>query len=290
MAATDNDLSRERFGFTVFLSACFHAIVILGVGFTYLEEINSESAIEITLAQYRSDIAPDDADFLAQENQAGSGTLDEKAAPSTPFESDFNDDDIEEVQPIPQIPDRENDAEVQDAAVVTSASNEEQTRQLIEQNVPEQDATQSVQSSSDELSLSIASLRAQLDLQRQAYAKRPRKYTISSASTKKNQDALYLDNWRKRIEAIGNLNYPDAARRQQLYGNLRLLVSILPDGVVEEIRILQSSGHSILDQAALGIVQLAAPFQPFPDELRETVDIRLVWPRVVDRHYIGSQR
>tara|TARA_B100000959_G_scaffold121685_1_gene127832 strand:+ start:724 stop:1599 length:876 start_codon:yes stop_codon:yes gene_type:complete len=273
MAATDNDLSRERFGFTVFLSACFHAIVILGVGFTYLEEINSESAIEITLAQYRSDIAPDDADFLAQENQAGSGTLDEKAAPSTPFESDFNDDDIEEVQPIPQIPDRENDAEVQDAAVVTSASNEEQTRQLIEQNVPEQDATQSVQSSSDELSLSIASLRAQLDLQRQAYAKRPRKYTISSASTKKNQDALYLDNWRKRIEAIGNLNYPDAARRQQLYGNLRLLVSILPDGVVEEIRILQSSGHSILDQAALGIVQLAAPFQPFPDELRETVDI-----------------
>ncbi len=273
MAATDNDLSRERFGFTVFLSACFHAIVILGVGFTYLEEINSESAIEITLAQYRSDIAPDDADFLAQENQAGSGTLDEKAAPSTPFESDFNDDDIEEVQPIPQIPDRENDAEVQDAAVVTSASNEEQTRQLIEQNVPEQDATQSVQSSSDELSLSIASLRAQLDLQRQAYAKRPRKYTISSASTKKSQDALYLDNWRKRIEAIGNLNYPDAARRQQLYGNLRLLVSILPDGVVEEIRILQSSGHSILDQAALGIVQLAAPFQPFPDELRETVDI-----------------
>ncbi|HJO11138.1 MAG TPA: energy transducer TonB, partial [Gammaproteobacteria bacterium] len=159
------------------------------------------------------------------------------------------------------------------AAVVTSASNEEQTRQLIEQNVPEQDATQSVQSSSDELSLSIASLRAQLDLQRQAYAKRPRKYTISSASTKKSQDALYLDNWRKRIEAIGNLNYPDAARRQQLYGNLRLLVSILPDGVVEEIRILQSSGHSILDQAALGIVQLAAPFQPFPDELRETVDI-----------------
>ena len=273
MAATDNDLSRERFGFTVFLSACFHAIVILGVGFTYLEEINSESAIEITLAQYRSDIAPDDADFLAQENQAGSGTLDEKAAPSTPFESDFNDDDIEEVQPIPQIPDRENDAEVQDAAVVTSASNEEQTRQLIEQNVPEQDATQSVQSSSDELSLSIASPRAQLDLQRQAYAKRPRKYTISSASTKKSQDALYLDNWRKRIEAIGNLNYPDAARRQQLYGNLRLLVSILPDGVVEEIRILQSSGHSILDQAALGIVQLAAPFQPFPDELRETVDI-----------------
>ena len=94
MTAEDDELSRERFGFTVFLSACVHAIIILGVGFTYLEELNSEPALEITMAQYRSEIAPDDADFLAQENQIGSGVLDEAAAPSTPYESDFNADEI----------------------------------------------------------------------------------------------------------------------------------------------------------------------------------------------------
>ena len=79
MTAEDDELSRERFGFTVFLSACVHAIIILGVGFTYFEELNSEPALEITMAQYRSEIAPDDADFLAQENQIGSGVLDEAA-------------------------------------------------------------------------------------------------------------------------------------------------------------------------------------------------------------------
>ena len=92
MTTADDDLSNERFGFTVFLSICVHAIIILGVGFSYLEELNSQTTLEVTMAQYRSELAPEDADFLAQENQTGSGVLDEAAAPSTPFESDFNDD------------------------------------------------------------------------------------------------------------------------------------------------------------------------------------------------------
>ena len=66
MAIEDEELSRERFGFTVFLSACVHAIIVFGLGFSYLGELNSEPALEITMAQYRSEIAPDDADFLAQ--------------------------------------------------------------------------------------------------------------------------------------------------------------------------------------------------------------------------------
>ena len=101
MAMEENELSSERFGFTVFLSACVHAILILGIGFTYLTESSSEPALEITLAQYRSELAPEDADFLAQENQLGSGVLDEAAATSTPFESDFNADTIQEVLPVP---------------------------------------------------------------------------------------------------------------------------------------------------------------------------------------------
>ena len=273
MATSDEALSRERFGFTVFLSACVHAIIILGVGFTYLEELNSEPALEITMAQYRSEFAPDEADFLAQEKQIGSGTLDSPAAPSTPFKSDFNDEVIQEVVPIPQAPEIVNEIEVRDAAIVSSIQNEQQVQQQLDEIEPEDEKPLSEESTPDDLSLAIASLQAQLDLQRQAYAKRPRKYTISSASTKKSHDALYLNNWRRRIEAVDNINYPLAARQQQLYGSLRMLVVLFPNGKVSEIQILQSSGHSLLDQAAVKIVNMAAPFDPFPEAMRAEADI-----------------
>ncbi len=273
MASTEETLSRERFGFTVFLSACVHAIIILGVSFSYLEELSSEPVLEITMTQYRSEFTPDDVDYLAQENQIGSGTLDSKAAPSTPFESGFNDQLIQEVVPARQAPEIVNDTEVRDVAVISSFQNEQQVQQLLDELEPEQEKLLSDQSTPDELSTAIASLQAQLDLQRQAYAKRPRRYTISSASTKKSHDALYLDNWRRRIEAVGNSNYPTEARRQQLYGSLRLLVALLANGKVSEIQILQSSGHSILDQAAVEIVNMAAPFDPFPEAMRAEADI-----------------
>jgi protein TonB len=144
-------------------------------------------------------------------------------------------------------------------------------QQLKEQ--PEEELPITEETSADELSSAIASLQAQLDRQRQEYARRPRKYTISSASTKKSQDALYLDTWRRRIEAVGNVNYPEPARRQEIYGSLRLLVAILPDGDVDDIQILQSSGFSVLDQAAIDIVRMAAPFAPFPEEMLQNVDI-----------------
>jgi protein TonB len=273
MENSDEDVSKERFGFTVFLSACVHGILILGVGFTYLDELNSEPALEITLAQYRSEMAPDDADFLAQENQVGSGTIDESVAPSTPFESDFNADTIQEVVPVPRTTSVSNLIESQDAAVITAVQNTAQINQQLEEMPPEEELALSDESTEEDLSLAIASLQAQLDRQRQEYARRPRKYTISSASTKKSQDALYLDTWRRRIEAVGNVNYPDQARRNRLYGSLRLLVAILPDGKVDGIQILQSSGHTMLDQAAIRIVEMASPFAPFPDEMLANVDI-----------------
>lgn len=269
---TESEISKERFGFTIFLSACVHAIIILGIGFTYLEEINSEPALEITMAQYRSEFAPEDADFLAQENQIGSGVLDESAAPSTPFLSDFHADTIQEVQPVPRRMEQVNPVQLQDMTVIATTQQSNRVNELLEEAVDEQVPVAEIESP-QELSLAIASLRAQLDLRRQEFSKRPRRYTISSASTKKSQDALYLDNWRRRIEAVGNLNYPDAARRQQLYGSMRLLVAILPDGSVADVQVLQSSGHVLLDNAALEIVNLAAPFEPFPAAMRAEADI-----------------
>ncbi|MDP1932851.1 MAG: TonB family protein [Gammaproteobacteria bacterium] len=269
----NTDLSKERFGFTIFLSACLHIMLIAGVGFSFLEETNSAPAIEITLAQYRSDVAPDQADFIAQENQSGSGSLDTAAAPSTPIEAEFHDEVIQQVDPIPQAPAPNQQVEPTDLALLTSTTAELSIEQQLEEDAPETDNPLSEQATPEELSLAIASLQAQLDLQQQEYAKRPRKYTISSASTQKRHDALYLDSWRKRIEAVGNLNYPEQARSQEIFGSLRMLVALRPNGSVQEIRILQSSGQRVLDEAAVQIVSLAAPFDPFPPELQADVDI-----------------
>ena len=273
MVSIDNELSKERFGFTFFLSACVHAIIILGVGFTYLEELKSEPALEITIAQYRSELKSDEADFLAQENQIGSGILEEQAAPSTPFESDFNDDVIQEVVPVRSSPEIFNEFKLQDIALVSSIYSDAQMQNLLKELDTEGEKRIAEEVTPEDLSLEIASLQTQLDRQRQAYAKRPRRYTISSASTKKSHDALYLDNWRRRIEAVGNINYPDQARRQQIYGSLRMLVALLPDGQVVGIQILQSSKHSILDSAAIEIIHLAVPFDLFPQAMRPQLDI-----------------
>ncbi len=269
----DPEIAKERFGFTIFMSACIHIMLIMGVGFTFLDETSSAPAIEITLAQYRSDQAPEEADFIAQENQTGSGVLETAAAPASPFQSEFHDDVIQQVLPVPQAPMPNQQERETDLAVLTARVSDEQINQQLEENAVESDNPLSELSTPEELSLAIASLQAQLDLQQQAYAKRPRRYTISSASTQKRADALYLDTWRKRIETVGNLNYPTQARQQEIYGSLRMMVALRPNGSVQEIRILQSSGHRVLDEAAVNIVQLSAPFEAFPAELRGEVDI-----------------
>ena len=92
---------------------------------------------------------------------------------------------------------------------------------------------------------------------------------IDAAAPETVTDAYYLDAWRRKVERIGQLNYPQEARQRQLYGTLRLLVSIEPDGALRDVRLLASSGHDVLDEAALGIVRLAAPFAPLPPAMQE---------------------
>tara|TARA_B100001057_G_scaffold203921_1_gene204643 strand:+ start:125 stop:955 length:831 start_codon:yes stop_codon:yes gene_type:complete len=257
----------------VFLSACAHAMLILGVGFTYFGENRDNSSIEVTIAQYRSRITPDDAEFIAQENQAGSGSQSEPTPTSSPFISDFNDAAINEILPAPeaQVP---SETPEQTGLTKLSTTNGEPTVAQQRDN-PKQEKRQALseQSTSEELSLAIASLQAQLDFRKQALAQQPRKYTISSASARKSHEASYLDAWRRRVEAVGNINYPIQARQQQVYGNVRMLISINASGQIGETQILQSSGSSLLDQAAVDIVNLAAPFETFPDELKAEADI-----------------
>lgn len=121
-------------------------------------------------------------------------------------------------------------------------------------------------------SLDIALLEAQISKQQDDYQKRPKRKYIG-ARTQEYRFAAYVESWRQKVEKIGNLNYPELAKDQGLYGQLRMTVSIKSDGSIESIEINRSSGHKVLDEAAERIVRMAAPYAPFPEDIRKDTDI-----------------
>lgn len=121
-------------------------------------------------------------------------------------------------------------------------------------------------------SFALASLNAELQQRLDSRAQRPRRKYIS-ANTREYRFAAYMEAWRAKVERIGNINYPNEAREKSLSGNLLLDVAINPDGSVREITVRRSSGHKVLDDAAIRIVELAAPYAAFPDNIREEVDV-----------------
>ncbi len=121
-------------------------------------------------------------------------------------------------------------------------------------------------------SLAMASLSAEIDRRLQAYAKRPKRKWIT-AKTREHKYAAYMEAWRQKVERVGNLNYPDEARRANLSGNLLLDVALRPDGSIDEIILRRSSGKKVLDDAAIRIVNLAAPFARFPKNIAAETDI-----------------
>ncbi len=264
--------ANDRFMFTFFLAAVLHGILILGVSFTLPPPKTTAETLEITLAHNKSETTPEDADFLAQMNQQGSGTLEEKAVVSTTEIAAFEDNLVREIDPIQQQASQtpiKHSAEKQLSTTTTSLFK-------TAKNPEEKELEQTEQISAIAMlqrSLEIASLEAQLSDKKQVHAKRPRKRQLTAASTKAAQDAAYLDSWRKRIERFGNLYYPPELKRKDIFGSLRLMVAVKADGSVHEIRILKSSGKRVLDDAAKHIVQRSAPFAPFPPDIAENTDI-----------------
>ena len=111
--------------------------------------------------------------------------------------------------------------------------------------------------------IEMARLAQEIQKETEQYAKRPKRKYIS-ANTQEYEFAAYMRAWVARIERIGNLNYPDEARRQQLHGDVLLTVTLNKDGTVNRMDVIQGSGHKLLDDAVQRIVQLAAPFPPIP--------------------------
>lgn len=259
---------RDRLGFTLFLAVSLHAAIILGVSFTADLDLLESPTVEVTFAQHSDLEAPEDADFIAQTNQLGSGTESEVLETTTDQEAEFFANEFADAisNPLPTIEQNQLDSrelvttisEVDDVAPI-----EEETP--VEENVNPQPATDI---RFDDLAKEIASLEARIAADQQAKAKQPRVKRLTSVSAKSADEAAYLNMWRQKVERIGNANYPDS----RVYGNLRMLVVLSYDGTLKDVRILESSGHKSLDDAALRIVRLAAPYQQFPVEMRKKYD------------------
>ena len=256
--------SPERFGFIVCFATALHLAVILGISFSVGDIDVKQPSLEVTLAQYQSKNAPDKADYIAQYDQLGSGTQQEKAELSSRMESDFHDNTAPTEQVLKQA--RASQAS-EDRPVLSSRGDSRQRVDVSSRSEPRPEQRHNGSDDIDALSNNIAALEAQLDTLNQAYASMPRPKFITSVATRGSPDALYLDRWESHVEQVGNLHYPAEARRLGLVGELRLLLMLHPDGRIDEVRIMRSSGHPELDRAANRIVRLAAPYEAIPEDV-----------------------
>lgn len=263
----------DRFSFAIFLAGIVHLLIIFGIGFALPEKQNSATTLDVTLAQTHQQDAPDEADFLAQSNQVGSGSLNERAEMTTTELADYAAEEIRRTQPVQQKASAQKPVPHDRANITSIDSDFFVDSRRLQQEIEAFDLPQGPTKSLLERSLEIASLEAKLDRQRQTLSKKPRTRRLTATSTRQSSDALYMNQWLRKIETVGNLNYPVEAKRQNISGSLRLLVAVRADGTIHEMQVLESSGYSVLDDAAKQIVRLAAPFAPFNDEMRKNTDV-----------------
>ncbi|HAB08149.1 MAG TPA: energy transducer TonB [Alcanivorax sp.] len=262
----------DRLGFTLFLALAVHGVLLFGVGFAPEEPRAAPNSLDVTLAMHRADDAPEEADFIAQANQVGSGTEEDKSELTTTEEAPFSDPDSREVQ-LQEPTARQPTPVTRQKIIVTRARSERDIASEQQDRNQDDPRRKADQDNVDELSREIASLQARLDKQKQAYAKRPRVRRLTSVSAKAHYEAAYIEAFRRKVEATGTRHFPRRALDSNTFGGVRLMVALRRDGGIEEVKVLQSSGHDFLDQAAVQSVRLAAPFEPFTQDMRERMDV-----------------
>lgn len=258
----------DRLGFTIFVAIAVHVLLVLT---DFLEEdpVPASFTMEITLSRFDDEKAPDKADFLAETNQLGSGQQAEKVKPSSALPLPMPPAQ-KQVLAAPS-PSRSAPEKVQKKVVTTIKSD---TRRASVDTLEEVPAEEMVYTSRSllEQSLEIAALQADLDQQRENYARRPRVTRLTAASTMKAEDSQYVSHVVRKIERTGSFNFPQEGGRK-LYGKPRVSISIYSDGSIKEVKVLQSSGNLVLDSETISIVHRSGPFAPFPKNVRKDRDV-----------------
>ena len=255
----------------LFVAAAVHAIVLLGINFQpFLEEMRTPPALEVILVEQSNNKKPDEASYLAQFSQDGGGDTENNSRPSSPFASPLDiDSDGLAATPLLKSAPKPNEQTAEDVVTAVFSDNSVKTEQT-------EDSNERIDANEDavvvEQNMDIARLAAEIERQQEEFAKRPKKKHINARTTE-TAAASYMHKWVKQVERVGNLNYPDAARRDKLAGALILIVGIYKNGNIESVTVDESSGHKLLDDAAVRIVELAAPFDAMTGTLAEETDI-----------------
>jgi protein TonB len=260
-----------RMQVAVAVSIVFHVFLVFGLSFTLPDPPKLDNQpLEVTLVNSKTQAKPLKADALAQASLDGGGNTDAKRRARSPL-------------PVPREARPEADLSMAQKRVEQL---EREAKQLMTQpnsrttvaaatETPQPQAETQVAPNATEImnrSLEIARLEASIARDWESYQQRPRRRFVG-ARTQEFRFARYIEDWRTKVERIGELNYPQAARDQRLYGSLVVTVSIKADGSLERVDVNRSSGSRILDAAALRIVQLSAPYSPFPADISRDTDI-----------------
>lgn len=259
----------ERLGATLALSLILHGMLVLGVGFSLDDSAPLVPTLDVILSQTQTPLTPKEADFLAAANQQGGGDHDKAQRPR---DSQAGWVPQQETGLAPQPLRAQSPAPAPPPQTRVIATRDSELRAAPAQARPTPDRPELPQGEQKiEHDAEMARLAAEIHLRSELYAKRPKRKFVS-ASTREYVYANYLRAWVDRAERVGNLNYPDEARRKRLSGQLVISVAVRRDGSIEQTRIIQSSGVPLLDSTALRIVKLSAPFPPLP-ETDEHIDI-----------------
>jgi protein TonB len=234
------------------------------------------STLEVVLVNARHATRPDKPKVAAQANLDGGGTVDQNVRPKSPLPPQENareGDALVEARRRQQIAAQQ---QPQQPALTAPGSTVALAarRQTADTNTEARANTSGLEAY-DSTAASLKNA-AEIDRRLQEYAQRPRKRVIGTQAVE-DRDAMYVEAWRQKIERIGELNYPEAARGK-IYGSLQLQVTLDAEGNVRNTEITRSSGHKVLDEAAINIVKLGEPYARFPPAIRRDTD-QLVIPR-----------
>ncbi len=259
---------------SVGVSLLLHAI-LLSIHFRFPEAMKFSSAqpLEVILVNAKTKEKPATARALAQANLDGGGNTDQDRRARTPMpvtKADERGRDLAQAQSRV----KELEAQQQRLMAVAKSAPPIAASEAPRQAPVEESAAPLGGRDLRDLALAAMKLQAQIDKRHEEYQKRPRKQFIG-ANASEYRFAQYEEDWRNKIERVGTLNYP-AEARGKLYGNLRLEVTIRPDGSVESVRLDRSSGLKVLDEAAFRIVRMAAPYGQFPSDIRKDTDLLVI--------------
>jgi len=253
-------------------SVAFHSFALFGVALVLPDPrstVDFIQPLQVVLVNAKSKSKPAKADALAQANLDGGGNTAEDRQAKTPLPAIRDDQQFTPEQIAKRVAQLEEESK----RMLTRLKSDHKVAQ------PELKKQQSNDASSGEelvqKSLEVARLEAQINKNWDAYQKMPRRKFIGSR-TQEYRFAQYIEDWRIKVERIGNLNYPEQARRQGIFGRLQLSVSINADGSLGPVEVSKSSGNRVLDAAAMRIVKLAAPYAPLPPDIRKDIDILVI--------------